>query len=72
MRLSSSRPLLALALLLAASTCLAQTAPTRPRITGISHVAYYVSDMPKAMVFWHDLLSYQCWSPRLFSMRNVC
>ena len=45
------------AILLVASTCLAQTAaPTRPRITGISHVAYYVSDMPKAMVFWHDLL----------------
>ena len=39
------------------SSFLAQTvAPTRPRITGISHVAYYVSDMPKAMVFWHDLL----------------
>jgi lactoylglutathione lyase len=44
-------------LLLAASSCIAQTvAPTRPRITGISHVAYYVSDMPKAMVFWHNLL----------------
>jgi lactoylglutathione lyase len=43
-------------ILLLASTCIAQSAPTRPRITGISHVAYYVSDMPKAIVFWHDLL----------------
>jgi len=51
----SSR-LISAAILLLASSCLAQTAPTRPRITGISHVAYYVSDMPKAMVFWHDLL----------------
>ncbi|HUD22510.1 MAG TPA: VOC family protein [Acidobacteriaceae bacterium] len=52
----SSR-LITTAILFLSSSCLAQTAaPTRPRITGISHVAYYVSDMPKAMVFWHDLL----------------
>jgi len=44
-------------LLLITSSCLAQSAaPTRPHITGISHVAYYVSDMPRAMVFWHNLL----------------
>ncbi|HMF53798.1 MAG TPA: VOC family protein [Edaphobacter sp.] len=30
----------------------------RPRITGISHVAYYVSDLPKALIFWHDLLGF--------------
>jgi lactoylglutathione lyase len=30
----------------------------RPRITGISHVAYFVSDLPRAEVFWHDLLGY--------------
>jgi len=35
----------------------AQT-PPRPRITGISHVAYFVSDLPKAISFWHDLLGY--------------
>ena len=48
--------LITVALLLAIIPLLAQTAPIRPRITGISHVAYYVSDMPKAMVFWHNLL----------------
>jgi len=37
----------------------AQTAaPPRPAITGISHVAYYVSDMPAALTFWHDLLGF--------------
>ena len=30
----------------------------RPRITGISHVGYFVSDLPKAVAFWHDLLGY--------------
>ena len=30
----------------------------RPRITGISHVAYFVSDMTKAIAFWHDFLGY--------------
>jgi lactoylglutathione lyase len=33
-------------------------APLRPRITGISHVGYYVSDLPKAIAFWHDLLGF--------------
>jgi len=43
-----------------AASCSAQTAlPARPHITGISHVAYYVTDMPRAMVFWHDLLGYE-------------
>jgi lactoylglutathione lyase len=32
--------------------------PPRPRITGISHVAYFVSDLPEAISFWHDLLGY--------------
>jgi lactoylglutathione lyase len=36
----------------------AQNAPQRPRITGISHVGYFVSDLPKALSFWHDLLGY--------------
>ena len=35
----------------------AQT-PERPRITGISHVGYFVSDLPKAIAFWHDFLGY--------------
>jgi lactoylglutathione lyase len=30
----------------------------RPRITGISHVGYFVSDLPRALGFWHDLLGY--------------
>src|ERR1700733_12704864 len=36
----------------------AQTAPTRPKITGISHIGYFVSDLPKALDFWHGLLGY--------------
>jgi rhamnogalacturonyl hydrolase YesR/catechol 2,3-dioxygenase-like lactoylglutathione lyase family enzyme len=32
--------------------------PKRPRITGISHVGYFVSDLPKALGFWHDLLGF--------------
>lgn len=30
----------------------------RPKITGISHVGFFVSDLPKAMGFWHDFLGY--------------
>ncbi len=30
----------------------------RPRITGISHVGFFVSDLPKAIGFWHDFLGY--------------
>ena len=52
-------PRLITAALLATSPLLAQSpAPQRPPITGISHVAYYVPDMPKALVFWHDLLGF--------------
>jgi catechol 2,3-dioxygenase-like lactoylglutathione lyase family enzyme len=36
----------------------AQTEAERPRITGISHVGYFVSDLPKAIYFWHDFLGY--------------
>lgn len=51
---------------LSAVLCLTVTARTfaqnvavaRPRITGISHVGYFVSDLPKALVFWHDLLGF--------------
>jgi catechol 2,3-dioxygenase-like lactoylglutathione lyase family enzyme len=46
-------------LLPAASSVRAQdAAPTPPRITGISHVGYFVSDLPKAIAFWHDFLGY--------------
>ncbi|HVU44933.1 MAG TPA: VOC family protein [Terracidiphilus sp.] len=44
---------------LAGSLATAQSpAPERPRITGISHVGYFVSDLPKALDFWHGLLGY--------------
>jgi catechol 2,3-dioxygenase-like lactoylglutathione lyase family enzyme len=49
----------ALMLLLASSCSLAQQPmPVRPKITGISHVGYFVSDLPKAIAFWHDFLGY--------------
>jgi lactoylglutathione lyase len=41
------------------SSSQAQSAtPQRPRITGISHVGYFVSSLPKALWFWHDLLGF--------------
>jgi catechol 2,3-dioxygenase-like lactoylglutathione lyase family enzyme len=46
-------------LLSTASALFAQgTAPVRPRITGISHVGYFVSDLPQAIAFWHDFLGF--------------
>jgi len=39
-------------------TIQAQSAPTRPKILGISHVGFFVSDLPKALDFWHGLLGY--------------
>jgi lactoylglutathione lyase len=33
-------------------------APPRPQITGISHAGYFVSDLPKTLAFWHDLLGF--------------
>jgi catechol 2,3-dioxygenase-like lactoylglutathione lyase family enzyme len=49
-----------LAILLPCFTSLfAQTAgPARPKITGISHVGYFVSDLPQAIAFWHDFLGF--------------
>ncbi len=50
---------LAMMLLVASSCSLAQRPePARPKITGISHVGYFVSDLPKAIAFWHDFLGY--------------
>ncbi len=37
----------------------AQDALKRPRITGISHAAFYVSDMAKARAFYEDFLGFQ-------------
>ncbi len=46
-----------------ASQLLAQNpAPQRPKITGISHVGYFVSDLPKAISFWHDFLGFEEYS----------
>jgi lactoylglutathione lyase len=48
------------ATLLLATPLLAQSpAPTRPHITGISHVGFFVSDLPKAIAFWHDFLGFE-------------
>jgi lactoylglutathione lyase len=45
--------------LLFSSSVFAQDAnPPRPKITGISHVGYFVSDLPKAVAFWHDFLGF--------------
>lgn len=53
------RRMLALALAMCAVPALAQQAsPPRPKITGISHVGFFVSDLPKAMQFWQGLLGY--------------
>src|SRR5438270_821203 len=50
----------AIVLLLTAGYSFAQdaTPPVRPRITGISHVGYFVSDLPRALNFWHDFLGF--------------
>lgn len=60
MHLNSRRTLLLVGLLLwLNSPLLPQTAvPVRPKITGISHVGYFVSDLPKAISFWHDFLGF--------------
>ena len=56
---SKTRLFLASALLFAATSfAWAQEPVNRPRITGISHVGYFVSDLPKALLFWHDFLGF--------------
>ena len=42
---------------LAASLAFAQT-PKRPRITGVAHAAFFVSDVAQARAFYKDLLGY--------------
>jgi catechol 2,3-dioxygenase-like lactoylglutathione lyase family enzyme len=58
--MSRSKQLVAICTILftCALTIHAQTAPTRPKILGISHVGFFVSDLPKALDFWHGLLGY--------------
>jgi len=53
------RILLCAALLTLLAPLHAQQTVQRPRITGISHVGYFVSDLPKAIAFWTDFLGYQ-------------
>lgn len=53
------------AILLSVQGAFAQgtAAPPRPKITGISHVGYFTSDLPKTLAFWHDLLGFdEAWS----------
>lgn len=68
-------PLFALATLALATVVLAQdgklatgAAPKRPRITGISHAAFYVTDMKKAREFYEGFLGFQ--SPFSIPRRN--
>ncbi len=65
MRFASDRCIRTLAALTAAILALAGLSAVaqnavhkRPKITGISHVGYFVSDLPKAMSFWHDFLGF--------------
>lgn len=50
--------LLLSALLLAAAVAPGRAAPARPRILGISHAAFYVSDTAKARAFYKDFLGF--------------
>ena len=43
---------------LLAQPLLAQSTVARPKILGISHVSFFVSDLPKALDFWQGLLGY--------------
>jgi catechol-2,3-dioxygenase len=48
------------AVLLLSSFLRAQNAgPARPKITGISHVGYFISDLAQAIAFWHDFLGFE-------------
>ncbi len=54
------RALVRLAALLAVCAgAWSQETVARPRITGISHVAYFVSDLPGAVAFWHGFLGFE-------------
>lgn len=51
-------PLRLLLTLLAAALVARADEPKRPRITGISHAAFYVSDMAKARAFYENFLGF--------------
>src|SRR3954466_7024769 len=53
-----SSVLLAVFVLALGATAVAQE-PKRPKITGISHAAFYVSDMKKAREFYEGFLGYE-------------
>ncbi len=44
--------------LMIATALLRAAEPPRPRITGIAHAAFFVSDIEQARLFYHDLLGY--------------
>jgi|SRR5579859_1426577 len=48
-----------LLVLLISSSLLAQTDVKRPRILGISHVAFFVSDLNKTLAFYKDFLGFE-------------
>jgi catechol 2,3-dioxygenase-like lactoylglutathione lyase family enzyme len=41
--------------------------PKRPRIIGVAHIAYYVSDLKNARAYWEGFLGYQ----EAFSLKNA-
>ena len=47
-----------LTLFTAAQVPAQDAAPQRPQITGVSHAGYFVTDLPKTIAFWHDLLGF--------------
>lgn len=49
---------LAIALFVSLPLIAQNAAPPRPKIYGISHVGYFVSDLPKSVAFWHDFLGF--------------
>src|SRR4051794_28834512 len=53
-------------LLLAIPVLLLPQEPTRPKITGVAHVAFFVKDIEKARTFYRDLLGYE----EPFSLKN--
>jgi len=62
MRLRSFRALAPIAaatvILLAQSLRAQDSASARPEITGISHTAYFTTNLNKTIAFWHDLLGF--------------
>ncbi len=46
-------------LILAVPLWLSSAEAPRPKILGVAHIAFYVSDLPKTRAFWTDFLGYQ-------------